>query len=649
MTYNDKINDNQGAVKASEIYTDLQLEIIKNQVGDTLLSCLQGIMKPIGDAIRYNNYIVHSTGTVRWVFDTPNYVLDFSPADPANIIVTLLMMDENSISRSVDLILQGGVSSSQYYFNNISLAQNELLYLEISRENLLNALSGQLIIENGVDFPVTATEGKRLKKIVVNSNSSMPAITAALNTNNSDTYGSNTVNIPLCIRYDWTQNTQTYQDLWWIPHGIRWPLGVQSMVGGVVVEGINVLPNYFVSTQSQFINALQNLQSSGGIIVPTETITITAPITIPANITIMGRTSSLTGTGFGRGSFVFQDGAYFLLQNSSCIKNLPILTQSGYGSGGPIEIIRLNGINSSVLNCEFSLVSGTTYSNVKCIYVNASNCKIDQNYFTSMSSGATGIYFAVTSNCSVSLNRFVNVKEFAYFSRENSLSVKSDYGLVPIGSVIPWLGASYINSTNGTPLKIVSEANLENYLDDSWVICNGSLLPVDSPLNSGSNTRVPNLTDQRFLRGDATYGDVGGSNLTALAVSNLPSHNHGLNAHTHTFDHQHSINHGHGAYTNSGGEHWHEILARRQNANGNHQATSTLAAGEYDQSSYTYSINQGGHYHSIVVNNYTGTTAPSGSYITQGPSTANTTLTGSGASFSNEPNYINVIYIMRVK
>ena len=126
-------------------------------------------------------------------------------------------------------------------------------------------------VENGINGG-SSVVGKTAKKITISSASSLPAIIADMDTS-AGTYSSNTVNIPLFIRYDWTDST-SHQDLWWIPHGIRWPVGTQSVVGGVVVSGINALPNYFVANKAEFKQALTNLSGDGGIIVPTVPITI---------------------------------------------------------------------------------------------------------------------------------------------------------------------------------------------------------------------------------------------------------------------------------------------------------------------------------------------------------------------------------------
>ena len=66
MAFDDQIDNKQGSIKSSEIFLDRALDIIKNETGDTSLRTLEGIMKPLGDALRYNNFLLHSDGQFFW-------------------------------------------------------------------------------------------------------------------------------------------------------------------------------------------------------------------------------------------------------------------------------------------------------------------------------------------------------------------------------------------------------------------------------------------------------------------------------------------------------------------------------------------------------------------------------------------------------
>jgi len=570
MSYNSQIPDQQGAVKSSEIFTDQQLEIIKNNVGDTVLASLQGMMKPISDAVRYNNFVLHSTGQMFWQNTLGTTSIKFDSDSRANnIVLTLYVMDESAVSRTVDVIVPGTTgSNSLTAFNSITLAANELVYLEISRANLLAATSGtpsstpgQLILENGITGGSTAS-GKRVLKTTLTGTAGMPAMIADMNSLTQS--NSQTVNIPLAVRYDWTDGLTTFPDLWWIPHGIRWPSNVRSVVGAVVVSGFEALPNYFVRSELELTQALTALSSDGGIIVPTQSFSITGAITVPPNVTIMGRSSKYNG--INNAKITVTNGSGFVLQSNASLTNLPIIVQAAFGSSGVANVVSLSASGSSVSNCEFSLLSTTPLNlgNTRCVTINASYCKVQENFFTSSVAGATAIYFTTGfTNNLVTFTRVSNITENAYQDRGRSVGTRSDYGMVPVGSIIPWLGASYINGSNGSPSYLVGGsgvANLTTYLGDGWVICDGRSLPTDSVLNIGGNTFTPNLTDL-YLLGSSTFGGSGGNN-TYTSTGTTASFNgvavgvNAVNAAVTVDAHSHDMKHVHawstGSYANSG-------------------------------------------------------------------------------------------------
>ena len=85
-------------------------------------------------------------------------------------------------------------------------------------------------------------------------------------------------------------------------------------------------------------------------------------------------------------------------------------------------------------------------------------------------------------------------------AKASEINNNFDYvGVVPIGSVLPWL-KSYTN----TPT-----------LPDKFVECNGQTLSdADSPFNGQV---IPNLNNEnRFLRGNTVSGDTGGNDSHTL-------------------------------------------------------------------------------------------------------------------------------------
>lgn len=564
MSYNDQIPDQQGAIKSSEIFTDHQLQIIKNNVGDTVLATLEGMMKPVSDAIRYNNFLLRSDGQVFWENSLGVTKIKFdSDAKANNIILTLYVMDESAVSRTVEVRVNGTTgANSLTAFNEIILNANELVYLEISRAELLAATSGvpattpgQLVLENGITGGSTAS-GKRVLKTSLSGVAGMPALLAEMNSLTQS--NSQTVNIPLAARYDWSDGLTTFPDIWWIPHGIRWPSNVRSVLGAVVVSGFEALPNFFVRSELELIQALTSLNSDGGIITPTQSFTITTPITVPQNVTILGRSNR--ADGINNAKITVAAGAGFTLQAGAGLKNLGLIVASGFGASGTSNVVNMTGARSFVIDCQFRVTSTTVspnLNNTRCIQVFTDRVKIDGNYFYNpTTAGATAVYYVSgNTNHLVTFSQVLNVTEAAYQDRGRSVGVRSDYGMIPVGGIIPWLGASYINGSNSTPNFLVGGsgvANLTTYLGDGWVICDGRALPTDSVLRTGGNTFTPNLTD-RYLRGATTYGAaLGSDNYTtngATASFSSAAANSGLDMfasssisnvnHSHPFPHVH--------------------------------------------------------------------------------------------------------------
>ena len=85
----------------------------------------------------------------------------------------------------------------------------------------------------------------------------------------------------------------------------------------------------------------------------------------------------------------------------------------------------------------------------------------------------------------------------------------------PVGSITAWLKA-YAN----TPA-----------LPTGWVECNGQTL--NDPQSAYNGQAIPNLngyggSTQRFLRGATSSGAVGGEDMHALTVQEMPPHTHGM-------------------------------------------------------------------------------------------------------------------------
>ena len=158
---------------------------------------------------------------------------------------------------------------------------------------------------------------------------------------------------------------------------------------------------------------------------------------------------------------------------------------------------------------------------------------------------------------------------------------------VPIGCIMMW-------------------ANNAQFVPPNWVRCDGT-------------NDTPNLTG-KFLKGSTTAGSTGGNSTRKLTTANLPTHNHTYSGNT-------------GKEPNH--KHWMDTMPtddRNLTGTGSRDQEYGLVSdrGGYDQNTDTnapgkWTSNNGGHAHS-----FSGTTSSN----------------GSGQSFSIEPPYYSIIYIM---
>lgn len=131
-----------------------------------------------------------------------------------------------------------------------------------------------------------------------------------------------------------------------------------------------------------------------------------------------------------------------------------------------------------------------------------------------------------------------------------------------------------------------------------------------------------------LLGASSTYeiNSTGGNATVTLSTDNLPSHSHGLNNHTHSFEHTHG--------TDSKGGHTHDYyLSKNMTVANGEYTTSEVSQSPYLTQTFKTSSN-GAHTH----------TTNSQSTSTTGGSTANTTPTGNATPFNNLPPY-KAVYI----
>lgn len=182
------------------------------------------------------------------------------------------------------------------------------------------------------------------------------------------------------------------------------------------------------------------------------------------------------------------------------------------------------------------------------------------------------------------------------------------------GNLYGSLVAITANLTGSHPIPASGVVDTRGYM-----YCDGSVIPGGQVL-SGT---LPNLTDGRFLRGSTTAGAVGGSNEFTLIEANLP-------AHTHNADHNHPT-----GSTNSTGDHYHNTSwGESFGGTYGYDGVGVIGAGssiDYDNRNYRTNT-KGSHSHTVTI--------PT--------KTMNTGSTGSGTAVSHIPQYVNVVYLLKV-
>ena len=198
------------------------------------------------------------------------------------------------------------------------------------------------------------------------------------------------------------------------------------------------------------------------------------------------------------------------------------------------------------------------------------------------------------------------------------------HGLVPLGAVIP-----VMSSTAGAYLHPGGASVRDRGLQR----CNGEAI-IGGPLNG---QLVPQLTDQRFLRGSTSSGNLGGSNTKSVPITILPSHGHSASTGGANMPHGHV---GSPNGTSVGGSHVHGqyVTANAGTASSTHDWNSDGGVTRYP--SYVTQSGTIQHGHPVGA-------VPSGGG--HGHPVSMGGGGGSGAAFDIQPNYVNVVYVMRVE
>lgn len=165
-----------------------------------------------------------------------------------------------------------------------------------------------------------------------------------------------------------------------------------------------------------------------------------------------------------------------------------------------------------------------------------------------------------------------------------------------------------------------------------WLLCNGTSTSGYTELAALVGATTPDLTG-KFLLGKTSTGTgstlLGSGGSKTIAEANLPSHSHGLNSHTHTIDHNHTASGSHN-HTTSG------VGIYDSGSNGVWGLIATSATGNLNANIQSTVASPTGSA-TVDLDNFTGNSG--------GPSTANTTATGSGTDYYQP--FVAVSYIIK--
>lgn len=391
MSYDDTILKDQGSPKISEIAVDRIQEVISIPESGNSLVALEQLRRLSVDALRRQNYILHSDGELSW----DGSEIRFDSNGRTNHIIFRILQTEIDAIRTVDLRLNGSITgNTSNTFESISLNDQELLYLEIDTNRIRSSgPSGVIDIENAVGGG-SLNSGYTLKKIALSSTTGMPQFNYPRPDELTGSIFPTTFFVPLCFRADWTDGSITYQDIWWIPHGIRWPSGVVSTIGDVIVRGLETYGDYYVRTQAELQTAITALSSIGGNIIISAPFTIDSSITIHEGIRLMGRSSR--GTGSPKAALTFASSGKLTMSARSQLKDIYCVCTTSFASSAHEQMVEVSGGNCIIDGVNFNLLNTGGYQ-ATALKVSSANNRILNCRFQSVISIATriGIDYAV--------------------------------------------------------------------------------------------------------------------------------------------------------------------------------------------------------------------------------------------------------------
>jgi len=251
-----------------------------------------------------------------------------------------------------------------------------------------------------------------------------------------------------------------------------------------------------------------------------------------------------------------------------------------------------------------------------------------------------------------------------------------------LGNSLVWDGTEWVNSTSGIPGEI--KLWTVDGAPDGWLIADGRAVSrttyadlfaiVGETYGAGDGTTTFNLPDLSgnipvgFSSTDSDFGQLGktgGMKEVALTVSQMPSHTHIQNAHSHAGSSSEAGAHTHTATAASGGAHTHtgtsttagnhnHRYAHGSGGNSRYNKRSTNCCGKTSTEgrtsssagAHTHTVSStsaGAHTHTVTINNGGAHTHD----VTTSDTIAVNNETGGSEAHSNLMPYTTVDYIIR--
>jgi hypothetical protein len=386
MAFDSNRPADSGDTKLSEIAIDRSMPMFSTSGPQTnALLALQAAFRAVLETTRKTNYILRSQGNIFW----SGSEIRFDDQALVNNAILDILATEGTVNPSFSIRLHGSTTSNgTNTFLNIPLADGEMLYMELD-SNLLIDQGSSFDLDNAINGGGTPTVGKRLMKTTFAAG--MPRLDA--------TATSATIfNIPLAIRRG--------TDIWWIPHGIRWPSGTASTLGAIIVEGVEPWPNHFAENEAQFDAAITSCAAAGGgIILIKSSFNITTPKTIPNNTKILGRGGGSVGgpSGFGFSNLTVVNGGKFVMSGYfSSMEAVNLTADSGF-TGVMLDI--QPGYGNTVRECNFDMTQCANVSTNIAARLGGNSNRMYRNYIRGVSGNKIGVFY-VGSNDTTDVDTF---------------------------------------------------------------------------------------------------------------------------------------------------------------------------------------------------------------------------------------------------